>query len=233
MSVLLRLRVRFANQSESYYDDDHDDDDNDDHDDDDDNDDDGIESCSRSSLVRVFSKFRICSTIEDVWCERKDREIYREEQFWFMVDQDAILAKAAGVVGAADEKTFVDSYIGGKETLTLEDTKSMLLMREDRQNAESSVTESQASRLAATRSKGHRNSGKQKSNQNKRSSKSKGSRSDDICNYCKEKGHWKTECPKIKRNHKRSKRVTKGKYLPLLHKLRLILKKLRSILKEI
>ncbi|XP_038888857.1 glutamic acid-rich protein-like [Benincasa hispida] len=74
-------------------------------------------------------------------------------------------------------ETFVDSYIGGKETLTLEDTKSTLLMREDRQNAESSVT--------------------------------KGSRSDDICNYCKEKGHWKTECPKIKRNQEKKEKSDK------------------------
>ncbi|KAA0057445.1 hypothetical protein E5676_scaffold216G001280 [Cucumis melo var. makuwa] len=44
-------------------------------------------------------------------------------------------------------ETFIDSYIGGKETITLEDTKSMLLMREDHQNAESLGIESQAYRV--------------------------------------------------------------------------------------
>jgi len=130
-------------------------------------------------------------------------------------------------------ETFVDSYIGGKETLTLEDTKSTLLMREDRQNAISSGIESQTSGLATIGSKGHENSGKQNSNHNHKSLKSKGSKSDDICHYCKEKGHWRTECPKLKRQRDKKEKNDKRKLLPLLHKLRLILKKTRAILKEI
>ena len=70
-------------------------------------------------------------------------------------------------------ETFVDSYIGEKETLTLEDTKSTLLTRDDPQDAISSGIESQTSGLAATRSMGRGNSSKQKSNQDHKFSKSR------------------------------------------------------------
>jgi len=44
--------------------------------------------------------------------------------------------------------------------------------------------------------------GKRPVNPGKKESKSscsKGPKPSDICNYCKETGHWKNECPKRKR----------------------------------
>ncbi|VFR01688.1 unnamed protein product [Cuscuta campestris] len=46
--------------------------------------------------------------------------------------------------------------------------------------------------------KGKEYSGKKK----ERKSSSKGARPDDVCNYCKEPGHWKFDCPKQKMQKK-------------------------------
>ncbi|KAG6411687.1 hypothetical protein SASPL_129771 [Salvia splendens] len=58
-------------------------------------------------------------------------------------------------------ENFVESFMTGKETLSLEDVRSALHIREDRQQATSLATESQASGLSAT---GQKKFGKNKSN---------------------------------------------------------------------
>ncbi|KAL1564007.1 hypothetical protein AAHA92_06418 [Salvia divinorum] len=90
----------------------------------------------------------------------------------------------------------------GKETLSLEDVRSALHIREDRQQATSSVMENQASGLSVT-GKGQKKSGKKKSN----SKGSKGPKPGDICNYCKEPGHWKFNCPKKKKKQGKNEDV--------------------------
>ncbi|KAJ4726034.1 Retrovirus-related Pol polyprotein from transposon TNT 1-94 [Melia azedarach] len=52
-----------------------------------------------------------------------------------------------------------------------------------------------AAGLVASGSYGHGNSGKKKF----KKPVSKGPKPNDVCNYCKEKGHWKSDCPKKKR----------------------------------
>lgn len=47
--------------------------------------------------------------------------------------------------------------------------------------------------------------------QNHKSSNSKGSTSNDVCNYCKENGHWKTKCPKLKTYQEKKKNSDKKK----------------------
>ncbi|KAG6414288.1 hypothetical protein SASPL_127006 [Salvia splendens] len=92
-------------------------------------------------------------------------------------------------------ENFVESFMTGKETLSLEDVRSALHIREDRKQTASSATESQASGLSATGT-GQKKSGKKKS---KSKGGSKGFQPGDICRYCKEPGHWKYDCPKKKK----------------------------------
>ncbi|KAG6436024.1 hypothetical protein SASPL_100905 [Salvia splendens] len=88
----------------------------------------------------------------------------------------------------------MQEVVTGKETLSLEDVRSALHIREDRKQAASSATESQASGLSATGT-GQKKSGKKKS---KSKGGSKGFQPGDICRYCKESGHWQYDCPKKK-----------------------------------
>ncbi|KAG6387152.1 hypothetical protein SASPL_152337 [Salvia splendens] len=92
-------------------------------------------------------------------------------------------------------ENFVELFMTGKETLSLEDVRSALHIREDRQQATSPATESQASGLSAT------GTGQKKSGKKKWKSKggSKGFQPGDICTYCKEPRHWKYDCPKKKK----------------------------------
>ncbi|KAG6430432.1 hypothetical protein SASPL_108499 [Salvia splendens] len=87
-------------------------------------------------------------------------------------------------------ENLVKSFMTGKETLSLEDVRSALHIREDWQQATSSATESQALGLSAT------GMGQKKS---KSKGGSKGFQPGDICRYCKEPGHWKYDCPKKKK----------------------------------
>ncbi|KAL1540759.1 Retrovirus-related Pol polyprotein from transposon TNT 1-94 [Salvia divinorum] len=78
-------------------------------------------------------------------------------------DEDAALILLVSLPESYEN--FVESFMTGKETLSLED--------------------------------GQKKSGKKKSN----SKGSKGPKPGDICNYCKEPGHWKFDCPKKKKKH--------------------------------
>ncbi|KAL6220069.1 hypothetical protein ACLB2K_007826 [Fragaria x ananassa] len=66
-----------------------------------------------------------------------------------------------------------------------------------RHKATGSSSDSQAAGLVASGSMGHGSSGKKKF----KKLVSKGSKYNDVCNYCKERGHLKNECPKKKKQH--------------------------------
>uniref|UniRef100_A0A0D3BSI2 CCHC-type domain-containing protein n=1 Tax=Brassica oleracea var. oleracea TaxID=109376 RepID=A0A0D3BSI2_BRAOL len=91
-------------------------------------------------------------------------------------------------------ENFVQSFIVGKDTVKLEEVRSALHSRELRHKASSSGTDNQASGLFVSGVKGHGNRRTSKD----RKSFPRGPKAYDICNYCKEKGHWKSDCPKMK-----------------------------------
>ncbi|KAJ4702606.1 Retrovirus-related Pol polyprotein from transposon TNT 1-94 [Melia azedarach] len=92
-------------------------------------------------------------------------------------------------------ENFVQSFIVGKDTVSLEEVRSSLHTRELRHKATGTGADNQAAGLVASGSYGHGNSGKKKF----KKPVSKGPKPNDVCNYCKEKGHWKSDCPKKKR----------------------------------
>ena len=113
-------------------------------------------------------------------------------------DEDAALILLVSLPSSYEN--FVDSFIGGRDTLTLEDVRSSLHTRDMRHKATVTSSDSQAAGLVASGSLGQKGSGKKKF----KKPVSKGSKSNDVCNYCKEKGHWKNECPKKKQSEKAS-----------------------------
>ncbi|KAJ4710294.1 Retrovirus-related Pol polyprotein from transposon TNT 1-94 [Melia azedarach] len=92
-------------------------------------------------------------------------------------------------------ENFVQSFIVEKDTVSLEEVRSSLHTRELRHKATGTSADNQAAGLVASGSYGHGNSGKKKF----KKPVSKGPKPNDVCNYCKEKGHWKSDCPKKKR----------------------------------
>ncbi|KAJ4717199.1 Retrovirus-related Pol polyprotein from transposon TNT 1-94 [Melia azedarach] len=92
-------------------------------------------------------------------------------------------------------ENFVQSFIVGKDTVSLEEVRSSLHTRELRHKATGTGADNQAAGLVASGSYGHGNSGKKKF----KKPVFKGPKPNDVCNYCKEKGHWKSGCPKKKR----------------------------------
>ena len=108
-------------------------------------------------------------------------------------DEDAALILLVSLPNSYEN--FVQSFIGSKDTVSLEEVRSALHSRELRHKASGSGTDDQASGLFVG---GGMNFGKGKKSKDKRSF-SKGPKPTDICNYCKEKGHWKSDCPKKKK----------------------------------
>ena len=108
-------------------------------------------------------------------------------------DEDAALILLVSLPNSYEN--FVQSFIGSKDTVSLEEVRSALHSRELRHKASGSGTDDQASGLFVG---GGKNFGKGKKSKDKRSF-SKGPKPTDICNYCKEKGHWKSDCPKKKK----------------------------------
>ena len=99
-------------------------------------------------------------------------------------------------------ENFVQSFIVGKDTVSLEDVRSALHSRELRHRATSSNVDNQATGLVVSGGKGFEKSGNKKQ---KKKSFVKGPKPGDVCNYCKEKGHWKSECPKIVKKQQQGK----------------------------
>ncbi|KAJ4717014.1 Retrovirus-related Pol polyprotein from transposon TNT 1-94 [Melia azedarach] len=108
-------------------------------------------------------------------------------------DEDAALILLVSL--PLSYENFVQSFIVGKDTVSLEEVRSSLHTRELRHKATGTGADNQAAGLVASGSYGHGNSGKKKF----KKAVSKGPKPNDVCNYCKEKGHWKSDCPKKKR----------------------------------
>ncbi|KAJ4729013.1 Retrovirus-related Pol polyprotein from transposon TNT 1-94 [Melia azedarach] len=108
-------------------------------------------------------------------------------------DEDAALILLVSL--PLSYENFVQSFIVGKDTVSLEEVRSSLHTRELRHKATGTGADNQAAGLVASGSYGHGNSGKKKF----KKPVSKGPKPNDVCNYCKEKGHWKSDCPKKKR----------------------------------
>ena len=107
-------------------------------------------------------------------------------------DEDATLILLVSLPNSF--KNFGQSFIVGKDTVKLEEVRSVLHSQELRHKASNSWIDNQASGLFVSGVKGHGNI---------RTSKDKKSfprcpKASDICNYCKEKGHWKSDCPMMK-----------------------------------
>ncbi|KAK9675632.1 hypothetical protein RND81_11G020200 [Saponaria officinalis] len=119
-------------------------------------------------------------------------------------DEDAALILLVSL--PVSYENFVQSFIVGKDTVTLEDVRSSLHIRELRHKAAGTITYNQATGLVASGGYGQGNSGKKKFKNFSYSGASgyKGPKPTDVCNYCKEKGHWKFDCPKKKNQHENS-----------------------------
>lgn len=108
-------------------------------------------------------------------------------------DEDAVLILL--VFPPFSYENFLHSFIVGKETVSMEELRSLLHNWELRNNAvgSSSGTDNQASGLMANRSKDGKK-GKKKKRQKSTSKLPK-----DVSAYCKEKDYWKNECTKRKK----------------------------------
>lgn len=113
-------------------------------------------------------------------------------------DEDAALILLVSL--PLSYENFVQSFIVGKDTVSLEEVRSSLHTRELRHKAAGTGLGNHATGLVASGSKGQGNSGKKKF----KKPVSKGPKHDDTCNYCKEKGHWKNDCPKKKKQQEKS-----------------------------
>ncbi|KAJ4704466.1 Retrovirus-related Pol polyprotein from transposon TNT 1-94 [Melia azedarach] len=108
-------------------------------------------------------------------------------------DEDAALILLVSL--PLSYKNFVQSFIVGKDTMSPGEVRSSLHTRELCHKATGTGADNQAARLVTSGSYGHGNSGKKKF----KKLVSKGLKPDDVCNYYKENGHWKSDCPKKNR----------------------------------
>ena len=90
----------------------------------------------------------------------------------------------------------MDSFIVGKDSVSLEEVRSFLHTREVHHKAFGSSTKNQASGLVVTGGQGQGKSGKTKSNYKIQIIRVL---TNDVCNYCKEKYIKKNECHKKKK----------------------------------
>nr|KYP62384.1 Retrovirus-related Pol polyprotein from transposon TNT 1-94 [Cajanus cajan] len=105
-------------------------------------------------------------------------------------DEDAAMILLASLPPSYE--SFVNSLSVGKECITMEEVKSSLHSREFRLRASGNSEESNGSSLVVS------NSGKNMKKKKHKSKRKTNVNPKDICNYCKEPGHWKKDCPKKK-----------------------------------
>jgi len=109
-------------------------------------------------------------------------------------DEDAALILLVSLPPSYEN--FVQSFIVGKDIVSLEEIRSSLHSRElHHKAARTGGAGTEAIGLIASGGKRPGNLGKKKS----KPLGSKGPKPGDICNYCKEPGRWKNQCPKKKR----------------------------------
>ncbi|KAJ4726144.1 Retrovirus-related Pol polyprotein from transposon TNT 1-94 [Melia azedarach] len=135
---------------------------------------------------KAHSTIMLC-LVDDIITEIAEEETAQVE------DEDAALILLVSL--PLSYENFVQSFIIGKDTVSLEEVRSSLHTRELRHKVTGTDADNQAARLVTSRSYGHGNSGKKKF----KKPISKGPKFNNVCNYCKEKGHWKSDCPKKKR----------------------------------
>ncbi|KAJ9541754.1 hypothetical protein OSB04_028260 [Centaurea solstitialis] len=116
-------------------------------------------------------------------------------------DEDAALILLVSLPPSYEN--FVNSFVVGRDTITMEEVRSSLHSQELRHKASGSVSEIQSVGLSVVN--GNRDRGREKEKVNWKSrgrSRSKtrglGGRQREGCHYCKEPGHWKNECPKLR-----------------------------------
>ena len=103
-------------------------------------------------------------------------------------DEDAALMLLVSLPDSYEN--FRESMTNGKDSISLEEVRTALQNRELRHSCSGTVSDNQAVGLVAN---SHHSFGKKKF---QKKQVNRGPKPGDVCNYCKEKGHWKTECPK-------------------------------------
>jgi hypothetical protein len=86
-----------------------------------------------------------------------------------------------------------ESFISGKDSLSMEEVRSALHSRELQHSYSGTASDGRVVGLVANNNQGYGKFGKKKFS---KKPISRGLKPNDICNYCKEKGHWKNDCPK-------------------------------------
>jgi hypothetical protein len=109
-------------------------------------------------------------------------------------DEDAALILLVSL--PLSYENFVQSFIVGKDTVSLEEVRSSLHARELHHKETGTIIENRASGLMAS---GGKSGGKKGNKKNKQQWQKSGPKPNDVCNYCKKKGHWKNDCPKKKK----------------------------------
>ncbi|KAJ9563977.1 LOW QUALITY PROTEIN: hypothetical protein OSB04_009137 [Centaurea solstitialis] len=116
-------------------------------------------------------------------------------------DEDAALILLVSLPPSYEN--FVNSFVVGRDTITMEEVRSSLHSRELRHKASGSGSEIQSVGLSVVNGDRDRGREKEKGNwKSKGRSRSKtrgpGGWQREGCHYCKEPGHWKNECPKLR-----------------------------------
>ncbi|GKE26973.1 retrovirus-related pol polyprotein from transposon TNT 1-94, partial [Tanacetum coccineum] len=114
-------------------------------------------------------------------------------------DKDAALILLVSLPPSFEN--FVNSFVVGKDTITLEDVRSSLHSRELRHQASGTLESQPVGLSVAGQDRGRHQTQKSKGKggyKDRSKSRPRGSNPRDTCNYCKEEGHWKFNCPKLK-----------------------------------
>ncbi|KAJ9561973.1 hypothetical protein OSB04_007133 [Centaurea solstitialis] len=116
-------------------------------------------------------------------------------------DEDAALILLVSL--PPSYKNFVNAFVVGRDTITMEEVRSSLHSRELRHKASGSGSEIQSVGLSVVNGDRDRGREKEKGNWKSKGRSRPKTRGPDGwqregCHYCKEPGHWKNECPKLR-----------------------------------